>query len=915
MLNINFSIKNAYSSSSNVLAKNDNESSFSSSSPQNEAISSGEGNEEEVAKIDYPKFPSGDSRIVGIEARRSKLLVRPIAKNPTASNLMAASTNTSDQISSKTATTGGSLPGYIAEKKHQSVGSLTHNPLIAHPYDSVEKELREQQEKLKKHKLEYFLGRDLCPAHVSLRHTPQEKPQIQDCETYFRSELNPFTKHLKNNNKLTIYSENDSKVKKVKKEQGWQAHIGNYKNFMHELEQDSASFQSLGSKCPTSHGDASLYNLFINDKNSRCKYISDSTSGKTKYINVGYYFDYGCLMVHVKDESCFGRLTDGRKGKQTKAWTNLMISYFTALVNFHCYNDGFPIELERRGGFGCVTPTVADTGCSFRINLGITPIEFAKIITKCLVILDKSLGAIEKSSTPDITKTIYASTEHLAYLKKELYRVGLYENKNRELYNVLYNREKNELFYKKINQESYKLIKIKQDTKLLAKRKYAKSDIKDLDNPKKPIEENINDLHKTDRKYLNKILPKCLPSVDNNTVEINNNITSWFDFLWTPVEKDGSLFLESLTRTPYSRIILSQELFKKFRLSKSYDDSSTNKQFFLTIQQLAQNFLIENDHLSLQQKIEITKAPPIRSKSIKINDDQFWNLINHLISALKSSSIAKDVAVITNCLKYYYNEKVIDDKFYATFEALNELIFIAALNSCNNENEQYGDGYGSDSEEEWDIRSESTSVKEKGFAKKIITHNGMRAITLAIKAMAEWDDNVWMDKAYYEVPLGLKILNTLAELKINVEENRSEANIILLDANPCITNSDKVMVNQPFDDNDGAKVVIIDITSSSVEQCNTYVELFKKSRSPVMIFVESGAKHQQFFTKNQYGVIRIFAKNKDKLEKIYKSIKSFKEPIFSKTSHKFRRLMKELGMTFTNNSIISAASDKSASIT
>jgi hypothetical protein len=181
----------------------------------------------------------------------------------------------------------------------------------------------------------------------------------------------------------------------------------------------------------------------------------------------------------------------------------------------------------------------------------------------------------------------------------------------------------------------------------------------------------------------------------------------------------------------------------------------------------------------------------------------------------------------------------------------------------------------------------------------------MRAIILSIMAISKSNDKVFIDKAYYEVPLGIKIINTLKEIGIVVEENRSHSNILLMDANPCITNPNSTQwVNDPFLVNDGAKTIIIDITSASVEQCNRYVKQFISSRSPLMLFVESGAKHQQFFTKNQYGAIRIFAKNRGELDTIYQKIKNFGEPIYSKTSHKFRKLMKELGMTFTNKTII-----------
>ncbi|MBP9741783.1 MAG: hypothetical protein KBD37_00325 [Burkholderiales bacterium] len=769
-----------------------------------------------------------------------------------------------------------------------------------HPYLTAERKLFEQREKLKEHHLNYFLSRDLCPAHISLRHTPQYKPEITHCETYFRSELNPFTKHI-TKNKLIEYDENNDKVQKVRKEHGWHAHIGNYKNYMHVLEKEL--FQPLPSKISTSKGNGKLYNSFIKYKNRICNHIAVNT-GDTTYIKVGHYFEYGCLMVYISDQSCFGKSNHLEENK-FKSWVNIIISYFTALVNFHCYQKGLAIELERRGGFGFVTPSIAETGCSFRISVGIIPLECANIIINCLKILEDSLQNIQQSLPFDVTTTFYSSPEHLKYLEKQLYRVGLYENKKLQLYNILYKKEKNELYYKKsLQQGKVDIVKITDTSQLLAKRKNSKQEIKNLKKSQTPIEATINELHQTKCNYLNNILPGCISSIDNNKVRIDNNIANGFDFLWTPIEKDGAILLESLTRTSYSRIIISQELFKEFSRNGCLK-GSTNRQFFTTIEQLTQKIHIDNGHLTLQQTTPITSDVEIKSEPFKINDNIFWEVVKQTMISLENSSIVKDVQSVIDCLNSYYNSRTIDDKFYATFEALNELIFIAAINHSTNDGEAYGDGYGSDSDEELDITPATSNKIEKLSAKKLITHNGMRAIILAITAINTTDDRVWIDKAYYEVPLGIKIINALQELNIAIKKDRIEANILLMDANPCITDPHSVeLVNEPFLANDGAKKLIIDITSSSIEQCNKYVNQFIESRSSIMVFVDSGAKHQQFSTKNQYGAIRIFAKNKNDLDALYKKIKSFNEPILSKTSHKLRRIMKELGMTFTNNAII-----------
>ncbi len=72
--------------------------------------------------------------------------------------------------------------------------------------------------------------------------------------------------------------------------------------------------------------------------------------------------------------------------QETKSpfFQQLLMAYYVSIVNYNAEQEGIPIEIVMRSSFGHLLPSVAKTGKSFRINMGIIPSSYAKILGRSL---------------------------------------------------------------------------------------------------------------------------------------------------------------------------------------------------------------------------------------------------------------------------------------------------------------------------------------------------------------------------------------------------------------------------------------------------------------------------------------------------------------------------------------------------
>jgi len=98
--------------------------------------------------------------------------------------------------------------------------------------------------------------------------------------------------------------------------------------------------------------------------------------------------DITCLMIRLYPSCTF---TDDT---YKEGVTNVLLSFFGALLNHHAQQKGLRLHTERRQSFGFLRPTLTDAGClMIRLSLGLEPRSFDEIIVHSLKKLD---GLLEK---------------------------------------------------------------------------------------------------------------------------------------------------------------------------------------------------------------------------------------------------------------------------------------------------------------------------------------------------------------------------------------------------------------------------------------------------------------------------------------------------------------------------------------
>lgn len=385
------------------------------------------------------------------------------------------------------------------------------------------------------------------------------------------------------------------------------------------------------------------------------------------------------------------------------------------------------------------------------------------------------------------------------------------------------------------------------------------------------------------KKYLGKKYPPKMP----DTVPLTQ-------LLFEQVEKNGKTTVQNIARTAYARDGISVATFTHL----AQNHSEYPQAFLSGIKWAISKIFIKTGTrptLSFAQEFDISYGLKFPKTASIVKERFFWEAIQNIINAarsLKAPLLKQAIARLENCA-----QTLNIDLLYYHLEFLNELIFITALQNAREK--EYGDGYGSDSSTEDAISQPGSKKTTRIYAKKLIVHNGMRAILSAISAAASYLEpkksvNVFLQGAYYETTPGVEISNGLGHMNVKVTNLLSAAHIVVRDLNPCITTGTPM----PAEDYSalGSKIVILDSTSATEQQVHQYLAWFSESRSLLLFVVDSGFKHQQMGAdKNQYGTVRIFTKDRKLREQIYTQMKKDEPPVLSPTSHELRQTHKKLG--------------------
>ena len=259
-----------------------------------------------------------------------------------------------------------------------------------------------------------YLFKPLSPFHSYMDGYLADDENKKHGETYHRSEHSPHK---------------DKKVNKYyakKMLNGDRAHLGAYAN---NFERTGDFFRV--SRLPngtrvilhphTTPGDALLYDAILNYKLSLCKSLAKKI-GNEDYIKAGFYNNYPCLMVYVKPASIHKAAENEYvpTDPALKAWANFLISIYVGYVNFEAKKKNIDIELVRRSSFGFLSPSIAVTVSSIRINVGIVPDAYVDVLADGLERLNEVLSYLHnkrkiKQSLP--ADCFYGKTAHKNYLK------------------------------------------------------------------------------------------------------------------------------------------------------------------------------------------------------------------------------------------------------------------------------------------------------------------------------------------------------------------------------------------------------------------------------------------------------------------------------------------------------------------
>lgn len=551
-----------------------------------------------------------------------------------------------------------------------------------------------------------------------------------------------------------------------------------------------------------------LYDDLLEYKCNICKLVvkqfQGKLMGKIGNINVYYKNDYPCVMVQVK---AFHEKEDEIK-KDEINWRKysyrIVQAYFVAITCYEAINIGIPTELVNRASFGHNIPSVAETGTSLRINIGITPQIYAKeVLVESLLILNNLLPSL---------------------LKKKI-------------------------FYSDSDSDSLSLIAINKNI--------------DVYNTKKP------------EKFSTR---KKLESDDTVLVLLREREVAF----QIAIQRNNIDYLTD-------EIILQMP-------EKSEEDFSIPLKTILV--KLYEKKAIDFENTSERNDIEK------KNESIK-NDNLFWEIIRKVASSLERTNSSGLSNTLTN--------KELSG-LYSTLEKANWDF----IKSCNVQSSEQ-DGYGSDSDSEYEVRSKSTII----HSKKIIVSTGMRAIYMAhrgaLHIIGTKKTHIDTKYMYYETADAVRNLSDQVNKKLNLEhENRSQK-IIYIDLNHCscsgpdttdidvhIKNIREEIKRKCFNKKiESQKAIVFDYTSATtikirkvIREITPYVD--------VLFLVNSGLKNEQIGADvNTYGTVRIYSTNKKHVENLYYAIKRDlgRKDELAHESHAIRRQYRDVGAVITTEYI------------
>jgi hypothetical protein len=152
-----------------------------------------------------------------------------------------------------------------------------------------------------------------------------------------------------------------------------------------------------------------MANLVVKSFAAKCNNTQKvAKSGANKYRPIVFVEnDYPCVMIQFPAVNPLETHTGKIWAKNPKPLQKLLIASFIAYLNIEAMKAGIPIEMVLRASFGHNLPSICETDGTFRINVGVIPKEYAKLIGKILFKLNNELEKIEEDHSVPAELDIY----------------------------------------------------------------------------------------------------------------------------------------------------------------------------------------------------------------------------------------------------------------------------------------------------------------------------------------------------------------------------------------------------------------------------------------------------------------------------------------------------------------------------
>ncbi len=661
-------------------------------------------------------------------------------------------------------------------------------------------------------------------------------------------------------------------IRKKKEGGGGEAHVGLYPNAATYGRNQRTKPRRIpvpveeAAPETTPQGNGDLYDASLLYKLQLSQKVAQSV-GALDRLSVGVYNDYPLVMVHfdlvrfMQDYDPTGSYHVPTSGTQ-KAFTQFLMNYYMGLANYHAKNAGVNITIVERSSFGFNTPSVAETQDSFRINMGLMPPVYADVHAHALRTLNVHLNSVlETKASRDPSGS-------------------------------------------RLDTES--------------------------------------------------------PYFDGKTAELNS-IDDWLKFAMYPIEIQNKTSIANAVRNRTSLDFVNAKAFDRMAMyagkacplggilgdlfdhmklagSLTTDVSPEETHYTAQVPALKQNYAVDEEMDRQYAQVLQLLSNNLVSIGMESQDEVFRHQIYRMSLLLEPENT----------------------KIELTLDMINELLLVHSLDSLLRSDRvaPYADGYGSESEVEDEVDEETSgdmdaedfeeddedlslngapaphrmpaaedpmdtvpvpaidSGPRRLTGKKIITHNGMRALLSAVDSAARIVLKMGRGKkalvdvqgAYYEMDDALEA----AQIPAEATEDSHLADILVRDINACVTEgpSGATEVTQSLASSP-ARVWILDSTSSTQAKMAAMAEMFRSSQANVLYFVSSGFKQEQAGSdRNQYGTLRAFTDNtpegKVMLNAILDQTKKTDHPL-ALTAHLFRRTMKRFGAVPRNANVLSGA--------